>query len=189
MRIQAGMRYDDKATFSIQSQIEYLRAYNYPQFVWFTVINDFDYHPALNHAYYGGQTEILSVNISASKRITEFDEVDGFITLHSSKNTEANKSVTYLPNSVMKAMYKRTFTFPLTVQAQLLIVGERSTALFSSQRDLSSYVGFGIDAEYRLMKQLTVFLRATNLFDQHYEDWIGYDGRPLFMLAGFSITL
>jgi len=77
----------------------------------------------------------------------------------------------------------------LVIGARLTYVGERDDTDFSTfpskQVTLSPYVLFAVTAQYQLTRHVSLFGRVENLFNEHYEEVLGYPvpSRTIFLGA------
>jgi hypothetical protein len=51
---------------------------------------------------------------------------------------------------------------------------------------LPAWMLLGFDMEYRVIRNIGVFLRFENLLDQSWQRWPGYSERPFFMMGGLT---
>ena len=184
--LQIGGRYDDKSSLHGMIFFDYLLAYNYPAYSWFDQRSPADITPILTHPYYESASEIISLHATGSKYFSPLDEVQLTAVIRTSKNEDTKNQLTYLPAFELQTIYTRRFAFPLTLRGHVILADKRLYLRYSTDKSLSGYVSVSAEAEYSFTRQFGAFIRITNLFNQQYSDWYGYNAQPFFVMIGLS---
>ncbi len=129
------------------------------------------------NAEYAGIVRMLEFTVDVHADVTGQDYVGGSLTLRESNNSENGNTVPYLPSTVISGMYTHRFPFNLSVGTTLR-VNSSQYADAGGVRMLRAFILADVQAEYVLMKPLTVSFGITNLFNQPHSWWYGYAGRP-----------
>lgn len=183
-KLQAGVRFDDPAFFDVLAYMEFLKADNYIQFVrsapsaypWVNPLERWDVE-------YGDNPKIFSLNIAAVKKFSVDDRIDVTFVARNSYHGYTDTQLAYLPNYQIKALYRHSFSFPLSLEANMNLVGKR----YISGKTFPGFVLFGLEAEYAFAKQFAAFFQITNLINQKFKNWDGYQARPFYIMAGFAV--
>jgi vitamin B12 transporter len=126
-----------------------------------------------------GAAEAQGVETFVTARPVKALTVRGSYTYTDTENKETGKRLDRRPRH--KASLDTTYAFTATVRgtASLMVVGESTDMDFATSETvmLDSYLLATLAAEYDVRKNVTLFGRVENLFDEEYEQVFGY-GTP-----------
>jgi hypothetical protein len=132
-----------------------------------------------------GTTRIISMEGEVYADITENDNLGATIAIRSSRNSDSDKAVPYLPLVLMSALYQHRFPIGLTLATSLQFIGKQYVDL-QEQRSIASFTLLDIKAEYQIIPRLSAALMFDNLLDQKQIWWEGYAGLRRTVSLGMS---
>ena len=136
---------------------------------------------------YFGTSTLRSIDGELSLRLSEVDYLGMSISVRDSKNSLTGKVLPYYPSVVLSAVYAYTFPFDLKCSLN----GEFLSGQYAdvdNQRLLKSIPLLGFNAEYSLIKGLSVLLSFKNITNSNQIRFEGYKGRPFTALLGAAYS-
>ncbi len=176
----SGIAFDNRRFTSGRIFLEYLSTSSWPRF-------DLLPDPVRQQweLRYGAWTSIFSVQAELHHRFSKRTRIQLNAVVRSSKDDELDDAVPYLPNLEVRTMVAHDFPFGLSVQAHAQLAGEQ----FTQEGDIPAWMLVGLEMEYRLLRNIALFLRFSNMLDHDYQRWRGYRERPFFMMGGVTIRM
>lgn len=180
LRFLFGAAYDDRAESSARVFLEYLSTESWPRF---SLLPD----PVAQQweMRYDGRTGIVNINAELVHSFTSHTRIQAGAVLRSSRTGEHKGRVPYLPDYEVRALLQHEFPTDLRVQTSLELIGEQE----GDGSVVPAWMLLGLDIEYRLLRNVGVFLHFENLLDRSWQRWPGYRERPFFMMGGVSVHL
>lgn len=177
LRFEIGMEFDDRKASSARVGASYLSSTSWPRF---TLLPD----PVRQQweLQYDGRAHILTMHAALQHAFTPRTRILTALELRTSAVDENRGRVPYLPDYTARTLLSHEFSFGLKLQPSFELVGEQE----ADGGALPAYMLLGFDVEYRLLRNLGLFLRIDNLLDQRWERWPGYRERPFFMMGGIT---
>ncbi len=174
---QLGLAYDVRKGLALSAYVDYRETDNYPAFVRLP--------QPLNQQWdvdYSGTSKIFSLHAETEVRVSNVATAAGEFIVRSSENSLTGASVVYLPNYEFSFVYTHRFPFGLRLLGSLKVLGDRR----ADEEDLGTLLYIGGEAQYWIIENVGAFLRVSNIIDQTYQLWQGYDQAPLFLMAGIQ---
>lgn len=135
--------------------------------------------------HYINSKEAESYGVETGLRFYPMDQLSAAIFYTYTDGEENDTDLTLVP--------KHDWTFNLTftpgnlrISTDIFWVGERLS--YDPDYQLDSYTRVDVAAAYQLYKYLKLFGRIENLFDEEYEDGIGFPAPDLSAWAGVKVT-
>jgi hypothetical protein len=178
--IRIGTAYDDRKFLSINGYADYREINDYAAFSLLPL----PLHQQWD-VMYEGITSIFSVHVESQIVVSDKGRAMTEFVVRSSENDELASSVPYLPNYEISFEYSHLLPYNIQVSGLFKLLGDRK----ADDEDLGSAVFLGLEADYWFMKNAGVFLRLSNIIDQEYQVWQGYDALPIFIMAGIQARL
>lgn len=177
LRFEAGAEFDNRKKSSARFFLEYLSTTSWPRF---SLLPD----PVQQQweMRYDGRANIFSMHAEVAHSFSAETRIQFTTVLRTSSIGENGGRLPYLPDYETRVLLRHEFPFDLSLQATGQLVGEQE----ADGGALTAWMLVGFELEYRVLRNLGVFLSFDNLLDQHWQRWPGYHERPFFMMAGVT---
>ena len=191
VNFSGGVQFDILNRGTGRVYLKYQRINNFPLYddpTWNTYV-DWVPLPFIEwDLFYGGTTRFVSINGEVVIDLTNADRLSGTLRVLSSHNSSTEEQAPYVAPVFFMARYSHHFPIGLSTQVVAQLVGERRIGIrvWSTTR-LNSYFLLDASAEYSVRKNITIFLRLNNIFDEHYSIWNRYRELPFSILGGVSV--
>jgi len=181
LRFEAAASYDNRATTAARIGVRWSSSSSWPRF---SLLPD----PVRQQweVLYSGTTSITELTAEFSHAFSPRTHMQADAVIRMSDNDAVDGSVPYLPDHEWRVLLGHRFPFDLHVQSSLQLIGERE---ITGGGTLNGWLLLGLELEYRLLPNASLFLRFDNLLDQNYQEWDGYRARPFFAMGGIIIRL
>lgn len=185
IRFRIGAAYDNPALCSGEVSLEYLKANSFAQ-IGRAFSPDFLMNPIeVWYTRYDGDPKILTMNIYGKMMLGEHQDVTLDCKIRQSYQGYSEKAIPYLPVYELRASLHSSFEFPLQLYSSFELIGRR----FGETREpydlrsftMPAYLLIGVRAEYDYLDRFQASLSVSNLLDQRYERWDGYDARDIYL--------
>ncbi len=180
VQFSTGVAFDNRRTSSGRLFVEYLSTASWPRF---DLLED----PVRQQweLTYGAWSSIFTLQAELQHRFTRLTSIQLSAAVRSSHDDELDEAIPYLPSLELRTLLAHDFPFGLGVQATVQLVGEQ----YTQDGDLPAWMLLGLELEYQLFRNFGLFLRASNLLDNDYQRWRGYQERPLFVIGGATFRM
>ncbi|MDX9758292.1 MAG: TonB-dependent receptor [Bacteroidota bacterium] len=177
LRFELGAEFDDRQASSARVGLSFLSSTSWARF---SLLPD----PVRQQweLRYDDRATILTLHAALQHAFSTHTRIQAGMDLRTSALEESGGPVPYLPDYTLRTLLSHEFPFGLRLQPTVELVGEQK----SDGGSLPAFLLLGFDVEYRLLRNLGLFLRFDNLLDQHWERWPGYRERPFFMMGGIT---
>ena len=185
IRMRIGAAFDDPALFSGEVSLEYMKANSFAQ-IGRAFSQDFLLNPI--EAWYtrfDGDPKILTLNINGKKSLDENQDVNLDCIIRQSYQGYSEKEIPYLPIYELRVSHHYAFEFPLHLYSSLELIGRRYAETrepsYLRSFTMPAYLRLGVRAEYDYLDRYRASFRVSNLLNQRFESWDGYDARGIYL--------
>ena len=180
--IAAGVEADVASGVRGRVALRYERATNLPQFTDMDSLST-----AIWSVEYSGTTRIISLEGGLFADLTPRDNLGLTLSFRSTRNTDTDRGVPYLPGGLVGAVYHHRFPFGLTAGSTLQFVGSQFVDRHES-RSLPAFAVLSVDLEYEIVSPFHIFLSIDNLLSADQRRFDAYQGRPRVLTAGANYS-
>lgn len=132
------------------------------------------------------KAEIQGIEVNATLRITDKVNIKGGYTYLDTEDKSTGQRLPFIPKDKLNLSAEFS-TKDISVIADYTFVSKRYDK--NAKRNLSSYSLVNLSSNYKATKDITLFVRIENLFDEDYEE-VGNYGTPGFSIfGGMKISL
>lgn len=178
VNVYGGMEFSPIEELTTTVKVTYKHINNYPTFY------DKDSAKVWEVLYLSGIRSI-KIDLSALYRLNQKQNVTAYFSTQSVRQKDSSGVVPYLPKFTCGAAYHHFFDVGLHAEAFAEYNASRFTD-FSNGHSNAGYVYTGVKAEIEMFGQFRGHAELTNLIDQQYFVWNGYQERTVFLLLGIS---